>query len=132
MRKEGKIAISFVAAVGVVVGLQVYNQPSAEMKQRAAAQEREQVQQNLARQLALDKYTEEAMKEIDALVESARTNQPSVDCDPNYVPQFSGGACVPDVPYDLDCPDIEDPVIVIGIDVHRFDRDQNGLGCEWN
>ncbi len=47
------------------------------------------------------------------------------DCDPNY-----DGGCVPLVAYDLDCPDIEGPVYVIGYDVHRFDRDGNGIGCE--
>ena len=48
-----------------------------------------------------------------------------VDCDPNY-----DGACVPNVDYDLDCPDIEGPVYVIGSDIHRFDRDGDGVGCE--
>lgn len=47
------------------------------------------------------------------------------DCDPNY-----DGACVPLVSYDLDCPDIQGPVYVVGVDVHRFDRDRNGVGCE--
>lgn len=47
------------------------------------------------------------------------------DCDPNY-----DGACVPLVSYDLDCPDIQGPVYVVGVDVHKFDRDENGVGCE--
>jgi len=46
-------------------------------------------------------------------------------CDPNY-----RGACVPTVPYDLDCADIDGPVYVVGVDVHRFDADGDGVGCE--
>lgn len=49
--------------------------------------------------------------------------QPS-NCDPNYSP------CVPNVSYDLDCPDIGFRVHVIGSDPHRFDRDGDGVGCE--
>jgi len=49
------------------------------------------------------------------------------DCDPNYE-----GACVPIVGYDLDCPDISDPVYVVGTDIHGFDRDRDGVGCELN
>lgn len=48
-----------------------------------------------------------------------------LDCDPNYE-----GECVPNVGYDLDCPDITGPVYVVGSDVHRFDRDGDGIGCE--
>lgn len=49
---------------------------------------------------------------------------PSSGCDPNYSP------CVPRSPVDLDCSDINGPVRVIGTDVHRFDRDGDGIGCE--
>jgi endonuclease YncB( thermonuclease family) len=45
-------------------------------------------------------------------------------CDPNYDP------CVPLVSYDLDCPDLGYTVRVIGYDKHRFDRDNDGWGCE--
>ena len=48
-------------------------------------------------------------------------------CDPNY-----RGACVPIVPYDLDCADINGTVYVVGVDVHRFDGDGDGVGCESN
>lgn len=51
--------------------------------------------------------------------------KPSPDCDPNY-----SGGCVPNVGYDLDCPDIGFSVSVIGYDRHRFDRDGDGYGCE--
>lgn len=46
-------------------------------------------------------------------------------CDPNYA-----GTCVPVVGYDLDCADIGGPVTVVGTDVHRFDGDGDGAGCE--
>ncbi len=49
---------------------------------------------------------------------------PASNCDPNYTP------CVPNVSYDLDCPDIGFMVSVIGSDPHRFDRDNDGYGCE--
>ena len=50
---------------------------------------------------------------------------PRSACDPNY-----SGGCVPSVSYDLDCGDIRMMVRVVGADVHGFDRDQDGLGCE--
>jgi hypothetical protein len=46
-------------------------------------------------------------------------------CDPNY-----GGYCVPIVAYDLACADIGHRVTVIGIDIHGFDGDHDGIGCE--
>ena len=46
------------------------------------------------------------------------------NCDPNYTP------CVPNVSYDLDCPDIGFSVTVIGSDPHRFDANNDGAGCE--
>lgn len=50
--------------------------------------------------------------------------KPKSNCDPNYDP------CVPNVSYDLDCPDIGFSVNVIGSDPHGFDRDRDGYGCE--
>lgn len=52
------------------------------------------------------------------------TPKPRSNCDPNYSP------CVPNVSYDLDCPDIGFEVEVIGYDKHGFDRDGDGYGCE--
>jgi hypothetical protein len=49
----------------------------------------------------------------------------SGSCDPNYT-----GYCVPIVGYDLDCADIGHRVTVVGIDIHHFDADGDGLGCE--
>lgn len=51
--------------------------------------------------------------------------QPASNCDSNYTP------CVPNVSYDLDCPDIGFQVTVIGNDHHGFDgNDNDGQGCE--
>jgi hypothetical protein len=49
---------------------------------------------------------------------------PQSNCDPNYTP------CIPNVGYDLNCPDIRKMVRVIGVDKHGFDRDRDGFGCE--
>jgi hypothetical protein len=50
---------------------------------------------------------------------------PGEACDPNYA-----GYCVPIVPYDLDCGDIGHRVSVVGVDIHHFDSDHDGIGCE--
>ena len=46
-------------------------------------------------------------------------------CDPNYA-----GACVPISAFDLNCPDVGVMVRVVGTDIHGFDRDRDGYGCE--
>jgi hypothetical protein len=50
------------------------------------------------------------------------------NCDPNYQ------GCIPVFQPDLDCPDIKNlglaPIRVTGTDVHRLDRDGDGIGCE--
>ncbi len=58
------------------------------------------------------------------------TKKPSSgNCDPSY-PDF----CVPPAPPDLDCDWVyargESNITVIGNDPHRFDGDNDGLGCE--
>ena len=49
-------------------------------------------------------------------------------CDANYA------GCVPAYPPDLDCTDIKrlnlSPVKVIGRDLHKLDRDGDGIGCD--
>lgn len=49
-------------------------------------------------------------------------------CDPNYL------GCIPPYPPDLDCTDIKRmglaPIRVIGVDVHKFDGDGDGIGCD--
>lgn len=52
------------------------------------------------------------------------TAAPAPDCHSSYSP------CVPNVSYDLNCPDIGFAVQVIGRDVFGFDRDNDGRGCE--
>lgn len=52
--------------------------------------------------------------------------QPASNCHPSYTP------CVPNVPYDLNCDDIDFSVQVIGPDQYGFDRDRDGSGCEGN
>lgn len=49
------------------------------------------------------------------------------DCDPSYP-----GVCIPPYPPDLDCgdPDVPSNFKVSGSDPHRFDVDNNGIGCE--
>ena len=48
------------------------------------------------------------------------------DCDPSY-PDF----CIPSSPPDLDCGDISQKrFIVLQPDPHRFDGDNDGIGCE--
>jgi len=52
----------------------------------------------------------------------------SAKCDPNYQ------GCIPPYPPDLDCTDIKRmglaPIRVIGVDVHKFDGDGDGIGCD--
>jgi len=52
----------------------------------------------------------------------------SIKCDPNYQ------GCIPPFPPDLDCKDIKRmglaPIRVIGVDVHKFDGDGDGIGCD--
>lgn len=51
----------------------------------------------------------------------------SGNCDSNY-----SGGCVPISSTDLNCSDISFSVRVIGTDIHNFDRDKDGYGCESN
>lgn len=50
------------------------------------------------------------------------------NCDPNYA------GCIPIFPADIDCTDIKRlglaPVKVVGTDIHKLDRDGDGLGCD--
>lgn len=64
-----------------------------------------------------------ANSKITGVVPDSSDTQQS--CDPNYE-----GPCIPLVSYDLDCPDVNGPVYVVGTDIHGFDRDRDGVGCE--
>ena len=52
----------------------------------------------------------------------------SSQCDPNYSP------CIPISASDLNCPDLYargiSSIRVIGVDIHKFDRDRDGFACE--
>jgi len=56
------------------------------------------------------------------------TSAATGNCDPNY------DQCVPISAYDLDCPDIYNlgmsRVRVLGQDIHKLDRDRDGIACE--
>ena len=45
-------------------------------------------------------------------------------CAPGYVP------CVPPFPPDVDCADVDGPIIVTGADPHGLDADGDGVACE--
>jgi hypothetical protein len=45
-------------------------------------------------------------------------------CDPNY------SGCVPAYPPDVNCPEVDGPVQVLGGDPHGLDRDHDGVACE--
>jgi micrococcal nuclease len=59
---------------------------------------------------------------------STRPTLPNAKCDPNYQ------GCIPPYQPDLDCTDIKRmglaPIRVIGTDVHKFDGDGDGIGCD--
>ena len=66
---------------------------------------------------------------VQALTTNATsTNNAAAGCDPNYA------GCIPPYPPDLDCTDIKRlnlaPIKVIGKDVHKLDRDGDGIGCD--
>jgi hypothetical protein len=44
-------------------------------------------------------------------------------CDPNYC------GCVP-IASDVNRPDVDGPVRVVGSDIYRLDRDKDGVACE--
>jgi micrococcal nuclease len=46
------------------------------------------------------------------------------NCDPNYTP------CIRISSSDLDCADIGVMVKVVGTDIHKFDGNKDGYGCE--
>lgn len=74
------------------------------------------------KELIKEEVTTSPVTEVTAIGTKAVLTQ---NCDPNYTP------CVPNVSYDLDCPDIGFSVVVIGYDRHGFDgNDNDGYGCE--
>ena len=63
-----------------------------------------------------------------AVTTTASASSTGMKCDPNYA------GCIPVFPPDVDCTDIKRlglaPVKVIGKDVHKLDRDGDGIGCD--
>ena len=61
-------------------------------------------------------------------ISALSTEETNSKCDPNYA------GCLPIFSSDVDCPDIKRlglaPVRVIGVDIHRLDRDRDGIGCD--
>lgn len=59
---------------------------------------------------------------------TSSTTTATGNCDPNY------DQCVPISAYDLDCPDIYNfgmsRIRVLGRDIHKLDRDGDGIACE--
>jgi len=63
---------------------------------------------------------------FEPLPEEPLPDEPSDEnCDPNY-----SGACVPVYPPDVDCEDVDGPVVVTGDDVHELDREGDQRACE--
>ncbi len=69
--------------------------------------------------------TKQPVNKVTTVGTYSKPKQTAPSCDPNYT-----GGCVPVVSYDLDCKDIGFRVYVVGTDIHRFDRDRDGVGCE--
>jgi endonuclease YncB( thermonuclease family) len=63
-----------------------------------------------------------------ANVSTANAVSSNAKCDPNYA------GCIPISQNDMDCADIKGmglaPVKVVGVDMHKLDRDGDGIGCD--
>jgi len=70
----------------------------------------------------------EALTTFSAIMNGTASASSNSTCDPNYK------ECLPVFPPDLDCTDVKRlglaPVHVIGKDVHKLDRDGDGVGCD--
>ena len=68
-----------------------------------------------------------ALTTVSAVMTGGASASNNSTCDPNYK------ECLPVFPPDLDCTDVKRlglaPVHVIGTDVHKLDRDGDGVGC---
>lgn len=109
-----------------------------EARERAEARDRKRDRarrkRERARQLARERRRERRREEArerrrrEREARQAPPEEPAPDesdaCDSNY------SGCVPVYPPDVDCPDVDGPVTVIGGDPHRLDADNDGEGCE--
>jgi len=70
----------------------------------------------------------EALTTVSAVMTGTASASTNGTCDPNYK------ECLPVFPPDLDCTDVRrmglTPVHVMGKDVHKLDRDGDGVGCD--
>ena len=61
---------------------------------------------------------------------------PNVKCAPAAPVPLAGGGCggyspcIPSYPPDLDCADVNGPIMVTGSDPHGLDADNDGVACE--
>lgn len=74
------------------------------------------------RELVGEVVTSEPIDEVTLVGTYVAPAKPA--CNPNY------SGCVPNVSYDLDCPDIGYSVRVLGYDQYRLDADHDGWGCD--
>ena len=70
-----------------------------------------------------------AIKTVGGNISHVSATPPAgANCDPNYT------GCIPIFPADVDCTDIKRlglaPVKVVGTDIHKLDRDGDGVGCD--
>jgi len=72
--------------------------------------------------IAADKWGESEFSKIQNTIK----NPPNVSCDKSYP-----SVCIAPYPPDLDCGEIRySNFMVTGSDPHRFDDDNDGIGCE--
>lgn len=87
-------------------------------RKRERARERERRRERRRREEARER------REREAPPPPEEEPEPASDCDPNY------SGCVPPYPPDVNCPEVDGPVTVIGDDPHGLDRDGDKQACE--
>ena len=70
----------------------------------------------------------DALTTVSTVMTGSTSSNSVGKCDPNYK------ECLPIYPPDIDCIDVKRmglaPVHIVGKDVHKLDRDGNGVGCD--
>lgn len=80
-----------------------------------------------ARRVAVEQRrqaAEQRRREQQAAAQAPPEPSAGNSCDPNY------SGCVPPYPPDVNCPQVDGPVQVLGSDPHGLDRDNDGIACE--
>jgi hypothetical protein len=90
-----------------------------------AAKDRAAERASARRAAAEQRRQAEAQRRAD---EQAAEAAPPADAGGNCDPNYSG--CVPPYPPDVNCPQVNGPVQVLGSDPHGLDRDGDGVACE--